>query len=114
MTNSNNLTPADYEAWKAAQQDQTKPKKKKRIFMWFFLAVQFLFLIAIISAISSSGDASAAACAGQVNEFFTQEDCEAATGVGTGIGVFMIVVAWALVDFLLAVTYFVRVAASRR
>lgn len=85
-----------------------KPKKKRRIFLWVFLAVQVLFIIWIIAGLSgASGDA--ADCGS-----LSQADCNAAEDIGTGIGVALVVGFWLAVDFLMAVTYGVYRLASRR
>lgn len=76
-------------------------KPKKRIFRWFFLAVQFLFLIWIISAISSSSG-TPEDCGS-----LSAEACNAAEGIGTGLGVAFIIVLWLVVDAILAVTYLI-------
>lgn len=62
------------------------PRKKRRIFLWFFLAVQALFIFWITAGASTAsgtpedcGDLSA-------------EMCNDASDVGTGIGVFLIIV----------------------
>ncbi len=80
-------------------------KKKKRIFLWVFLAIQLLFIVWIIGGMSSSdaGDCGS----------LDAETCEAANDVGTGIGVFIIIVFWMMVDFLLAVGYGIYRLAKR-
>jgi hypothetical protein len=79
--------------------EQAPAKKKRRIFLWFFLAVQALFIIWIIAGIASaSGQPSD--CQG-----LSAKTCNDATDVGTGIGVAVIVILWMVVDFLLAVIY---------
>ena len=80
-------------------------KKKKRIFMWVFLAVQALFLIWIISGIAGTSNSS---CQG-----LDQKSCEAATAVGAGIGVALIIGLWIAVDFILGVSYLIVRAARR-
>ena len=73
-------------------------KKKRRIFMWFFLAVQALFIIWIVSAVSADPTAE---CSG---------GCEDAA---TGIAVFLQVMVWMVVDFLLGVGYGIYRLAKR-
>ena len=75
-----------------------KPKRKKRVFMWTFLAIQALFIIWIISAVSADPTAD---CSG---------GCEDAA---TGIAVVLQVVVWCVVDFLLAVGYAIYRLARR-
>lgn len=73
-------------------------RKKRRVFLWTFLAVQALFLLWIFAGVGSAGTPGDCGT-------LDAESCEAATAVGTGIGVFMIIVFWMMVDFLLAVGY---------
>jgi hypothetical protein len=75
----------------------TKPKRKKRIFLWFFLAVQALFLIWIIAGASGSDPTDCGT--------LSKQACQDASDVGTGIGVILIILFWCIVDFLLAVGY---------
>lgn len=83
-----------------------QPKKKKRVFLWVFLAVQLLFIVWILGG--ASGGATGTDCG-----TLDQESCDAATAIGTGIGVFFIVALWMIVDFLMAVTYGVYRLATR-
>jgi len=82
-------------------------KKKRRIFLWVFLAVQALFIIWIISGLASSGG-DATDCGS-----LSQKACNDASDVGTGIGVVLIVVLWMVVDFFMAVIYGVYRLAKR-
>ena len=82
-------------------------KKKKRVFMWVFLAVQALFIVWLIAGMAgSSGDATDCGT-------LSQETCNAAEDVGTGIGLFLVIALWCLVDFLLAVGYAIYRLAKR-
>lgn len=74
------------------------PRKKRRVFLWVFLAVQALFLVWLVTGLASSGDTGNCGS-------LSQSDCEAAAAVGTGIGVMLIVGVWAVVDFFLALIY---------
>ncbi|MCP3423816.1 hypothetical protein [Nocardioides pinisoli] len=85
----------------------TQPKKKRRIFLWFFLAVQVLFIIWIIAGIGSAGG-DATDCGS-----LSQETCNDARDVGTGIGVALVVGLWMVVDFLLGVGYAIYRLAKR-
>lgn len=87
------------------------PKKKKRVFMWAFIAVQVLFILWLVGGVG--GADSAAQCAGKTSEYFTQADCEAASQVGTGIGAAIVLLLWAVVDFIMAVTYLIVRLARR-
>jgi hypothetical protein len=87
-----------------------KPRKKKRVFLWFFLAVQALFLVWIISgAMAASGTSTD--CANDT--VLSTSTCNDAEDIGTGIGVFLVVVFWMMTDFLLAVIYGVYRLAKR-
>jgi uncharacterized membrane protein len=83
------------------------PKKKRRIFLWVFLAVQVLFLIWIISGVSSAGG-DPTDCGS-----LSKKACNDAEAVGTGIGVALIIGLWMVVDFFLAVIYGVYRLAKR-
>lgn len=83
-----------------------QPKKKRRVFLWIFLAVNLLFIIWIIGGIASGGDASDCGS-------LSQEDCQAASDVGTGIGVFLILVLWVIVDVLLFIPWVIYKLARR-
>lgn len=82
-------------------------KKKRRIFMWFFLALQALFIIWIISAIAGAGG-DPSDCGS-----LSKETCNDAEAVGTGIGVAFIFVIWIVVDFLLFIPWVVIKLARR-
>lgn len=96
-----------YQAADAPGVAHAEPKKKKRIFLWFFLAVQLLFIIWIIAGASSSGG-DATDCGS-----LSQKACNDAEDIGTGLGVALIIVFWMVVDFLLAVIYGVYRLAKR-
>lgn len=76
---------------------QAKPRKKRRVFLWFFLAVQLIFLIWIISSASSAGGGS---CNG-----LSAHDCASAHDMGNAIGFGIQVILWVALDFLLGLTY---------
>ncbi|GAB3991856.1 hypothetical protein [Nocardioides marmoraquaticus] len=88
------------------QFESQPPKKKKRIFLWFFLAVQLLFIIWIFAGIGAAGEATDCGT-------LDQETCQAASDVGTGIGVILIIGLWMIVDFFLAVGYVIYRLAKR-
>lgn len=105
----------------------TQPKRKRRVFMWVFLAIQALFLLWIIIDAASGGPSTAAQVASSCYHhawwplYSSQADCVRtasklygdAGNVGKGLGIAALVAAWVIVDFLLAVTWFV-VRLSRR
>jgi purine-cytosine permease-like protein len=84
------------------------PKKKRRIFLWVFLAVQVLFVAWIIAGLAGASGTPAEACEG-----LSVAACNDAESIGTGIGVALIVGVWLAVDFLLAVVYGVYRLAKR-
>ncbi|TQE31597.1 hypothetical protein SipoB123_01630 [Streptomyces ipomoeae] len=87
------------------------PKKRRRVFLWIFLAIQVLFLIWLITgAASSSGTPEE--CRGLTGDDLKL--CEDANDVGTTIGVGLIIGLWAAVDIILGFTYVVYRLASRR
>jgi hypothetical protein len=82
-------------------------KKKKRIFLWAFLFVQAIFLIWVIAGISSAS--------GQANDCgsLDADTCNAASDIGTGIGVALVIGLWCVADFLLGVGYGIYRLAKR-
>lgn len=84
------------------------PKKKRRIFVWVFLAIQVLFLIWVIAG-ASSGSGQPDNCG-----TLSARTCNDASDAGTAIGVFLIIVFWAVVDIILGITYGVWRLAKRR
>jgi Protein of unknown function (DUF2510) len=82
-------------------------KKKKPIFLWFFLLVQVAFIVWAVSA-AVRGAGTPDACAG-----LTTRTCNDLKNVGTGLGVFLIVICWMIVDFLLGVGYAIYRLARR-
>lgn len=105
------------------------PRKRRRVFLWVFLAVQVLFIAWIIGGLASSGGGPSAAsqaaqqCAngGWQGLFQSQADCQVhyahalneASAAGKGIGVALIVVFWIVVDFFLGLGYGIYRLASR-
>lgn len=88
--------------------DQTrapaKPRRRRRIFLWFFLAVQAIFIIWLITG-GTAADHSVTHCTGA--------NCKGATEAGSAIGIGLIVVFWMVVDVILGVTYGVYRLATR-
>ena len=113
----------------AAQAQQPPTKRKRRIFLWVFLAVQVLFIIWIIAAIATKpgGQTVASQVAqtcrngGWQGLFKSQADCTKhyavalndATDTGKGLGVALIVVMWVVVDFFLGLGYGIYKLATR-
>ncbi|PJE97679.1 hypothetical protein CUT44_11130 [Streptomyces carminius] len=90
----------------------TRPARKRhRVFFWFFLAVQALFLVWIITGIAGNSG-TPAGCAGLTGKEL--ELCEGAGDVGTAIGVGLIIALWVAVDVILGLTYLVYRLARRQ
>lgn len=105
------------------------PRKRRRVFMWIFLAVQIIFVAWIAAGLAShpAGPSAAAQAAQQCANggwrglFTSQADCRQhyavalndAGNAGKGIGVAIIFVFWCVVDFLMGVTYLI-IRLSRR
>ncbi|WP_327392569.1 hypothetical protein OG533_19760 [Streptomyces sp. NBC_01186] len=81
------------------------------MFLWFFLAVQLIFLAWIIIG-GMSGSGTPAECRGLTGTEL--QNCKDAADAGTTIGVGLIIVVWAAVDFILLATYAVFRLAKRR
>lgn len=81
------------------------PKKKRRIFRWFFLAVNVVFLLWCIFGGKSGGDSAAKSCAGQIGQAY--QTCLDASHVGTGIGIVLVIILWVVVDIILALIFIV-------
>lgn len=73
-------------------------RKKRRVFLWVFMIVQAVFLVWIIAGVGSAGTAEDCGS-------LDQQTCQDAQDLGTGIGVFFIIMLWVFVDFILAVSY---------
>lgn len=104
-----------------------QPRRKRRIFMWFFFAVQALFLIWLIAGIATGSHSNATDLAQACNGhnwfplFKSHADCMThynnalndAQDIGKGIGVALIVIVWIVVDFFLGLGYGVYRLATR-
>ncbi|MFF4537906.1 hypothetical protein [Streptomyces aureus] len=87
------------------------PKKRHRVFFWFFLAVQILFLVWVIAGVAS-GNGTDESCSGLTGD--SLKACQDAGDVGTTIGVGLIVAFWVATDFILALTYAIYRFATRQ
>jgi hypothetical protein len=94
--------------------DTWKPYKRRRIFLWIFLAIQAVFIIWLVAGTASTGGGINADVVAQCHREaagmgMTQAQCVSALGgaakAGTAIGAGLVVVVWVVVDFLLALTY---------
>ena len=84
-----------------------KPPKKKRIFLWFFLAIQVLFLVWVIAG-ASTGSGQPTDCGN-----LSAQACNDTSDAGTAIGVALLIVFWCVVDFILGVGYAIYRLAKR-
>jgi len=114
----------------AAYAAPPKPRKKRRVFMWVFFAIQVIFIIWIIAGAASKAPGPTAAqqaatqCAngGWSPLFKSYADCvqhyghvlSDAADTGKGLGVALIVVLWVVADFFLGLGYGIYRLASRR
>jgi len=80
--------------------DPVPVKKRKRVFMWIFLAVQVLFVVWLIAGANTSVDPATATA-------LSAEAAQSAATVGKGIGMMLIFGMWIGVDFILGVTYLI-------
>lgn len=81
-----------------------RPRKRRRIFLWFFLAVQVIFIIWLITG-GVAADHNVTHCVGQY--------CKGASEAGSAIGIGLIIVFWMVVDVILGVSYGVYRLATR-
>jgi hypothetical protein len=91
----------------AERQPQTKPRKKRRVFLWTFLAIQAIFLAWIIGG-------SVGAASEPCPPTLSAEACQAAAGIGTAIGVGLIIALWVAVDVILGIGYLIYRVSTRR
>jgi hypothetical protein len=87
------------------------PRKRRRLFLWFFLAVQVLFVIWVVMG-AMSGSGTPHECRGLTGSDLKL--CEDAGDTGTAIGVGLVIALWAAVDAILGFTYLVHRLATRR
>lgn len=78
--------------------DHAKPKEgKKRPFLWFFLAVQALFIVWLVFGLATANTGG-----------------DEAKEVGTAIGAALVFALWVGVDFILGVGYGIYKLATRK
>lgn len=97
-----------------------KPRRRRRVFLWVFLAVQALFVAWLVTGLATvhTGPTSAQLASECFNHnwfplFKSQADCvthygnalQEAGNVGKGIGAALIVAAWVAVDLILGISY---------
>jgi len=106
----------------------TPTRRKRRVFLWVFLAIQALFVIWLIAGGSSHGPDTGSQVASSCDNhawyplYSSQADCvkqlgslyAGASDAGKGIGAALIIVFWMVVDVILGVSYGVYKLATRR
>jgi hypothetical protein len=86
-----------------------RPRKRRRVFLWIFLAVQVLFIIWLISA-GLTGDHQTTHCTAAG---LTSGECKATSEVGTGLAIGFILVFWVIIDLLVSIPYLIYRLARR-
>lgn len=99
-----------------------RPRKRRRIFLWVFLAIQVIFIIWLVTGIqgnaTSINPSVVAQCHHQAASMnMTQAQCVSFLGgaakTGSAVGAALVVIVWVIVDFLLGITYAIYRLASR-
>ncbi|MFJ9598640.1 hypothetical protein [Streptomyces althioticus] len=90
---------------------QPPSKKKHRVFLWVFLAIQVVFLVWVILGITQ-GSGTPEQCRGRTGDDL--DLCNSASDAGTAIGVGLVIAVWAAVDVILGITYAIYRLATRR
>jgi len=95
-------------------------RKRRRVFLWVFLAIQVLFVIWVIAGAASGGSShsdAAAYCHAHPGQFLSFSQCVSDYGggakVGAAIGAGLVVLLWAVADVILGVSYGVWKLARR-
>ena len=102
-------------------QEAPAPRRRRRVFAWVFLAVQALFAVWVIAGIASGGGdhgrAAAAWCRAHPSAYVSFSECVSLYGsgsrAGTAIGAGLVVLAWAVTDVILGISYAVWRLARR-
>lgn len=79
--------------------DTLNRPKRRRVFMWTFLAIQVLFLAWVIAGAVSGHHSGQTDCGS-----LSAADCQNAADVGTTIGVALVIFFWVAVDIILGVS----------
>jgi hypothetical protein len=77
-----------------------QPRKRRRVFMWMILAINALFLIAVIAAFNIESS-----CQGMTGDELSA--CQAGEGIGKGLVFLFLLFVWAVVDVILGVIFVV-------
>ena len=97
-----------------APQQSVTPRRKRRVFLWVFLAIQVLFIVWLAGGIASSAGDAAAYCHANASPYVSYQSCVSLHNAGTGLGAAAIVVFWVVVDILVGGGYAIYRLASRR
>lgn len=89
----------------AGNPTQQPARKKRRVFLWFFLALQLLFVAWIWAGMAADTDV----CATATN----RSACEAGAEIGGGLAIAFMFGMWLFVDLLVGVIYGVYRLAKR-
>jgi ABC-type phosphate transport system permease subunit len=107
---------------------RSAPRKRRRVFMWVFFAIQAIFIIWLVAGLATvhTGPTHAQLASACYNHnwwplFKSQADCVTHYGgaltdagnVGKGIGAAIIVIVWVVIDMILGITYGVYRLATR-
>ena len=106
---------------------QPSPRKKRRVFMWVFFAIQALFIIWLVTGLISTGHTAPSTgellkeCKQFADLYKTHAQCmrdqsqldSDASGTGRGLGAALIVIIWIVVDFFLGLGYGIYRLATR-
>jgi len=105
-----------------------RPRRKRRVFLWVFLAIQALFILWLVVGLATThaGPTQAQLAQGCYHHnwyplFKSQADCVTHYGgaltdagnVGKGLGAAVIIIFWMVVDVILGVSYGVYRLATR-
>jgi hypothetical protein len=95
------LSPDGLWLWNGYQWVPVSPppaiRRKRKVFVWVFLAVQAVFVLWLLTGVSTVADCDNAPCQ-----------------AGVGIGAFIILMLWTAVDLILGIGYAVYYMATRR
>jgi hypothetical protein len=87
-------------------------RRRRRVFLWVFLAVQVLFVVLLVVQAAGGGSVhsdAVAYCHAHPDQYLPFAQCVSDYGggakVGTAVGAGLIVVLWAVVDVILGVSY---------
>jgi uncharacterized membrane protein len=85
------------------------PRRRRRIYLWAFTALQVVFLAWVIIAIVSGSGVSASHCTG-----LSEKACKNTDTLGTAVGVGLIVAVWASIDLIIGIAWAIVKLKTRR